>query len=189
MAEDFVIRQDRRTLPFVQGFVEGCHFTNPKLNVRDINQYIICIGYKKGFNNQLFCQSQNRYVHKPVGLDFSLSGQCKSDSKAECLSSHRYEVPSCMWPQMSSFTPGTTHILSSGPLQRQLLTQLNQVAQEQLDTHKPKLLPHMSPLIPLSYSISMFHRKWWEGRKVMGYIYADSLKPEGAHDLPQKYSA
>lgn len=56
MAEDFVIRQNRRILPFVQGFiVEGYHFINPKLNVRDINQCVNSIDCKKGFNNQLLC--------------------------------------------------------------------------------------------------------------------------------------
>lgn len=69
MTEDSVIRKIR-ILPFVQGFVvEGYHFINTKLNVRDINQCINSIACKKGFNNQLLTYSQNRYVHKPVGLD------------------------------------------------------------------------------------------------------------------------
>lgn len=67
--EDSVIRK-KRILPFVQGSaVEGYHFINTKLNVRDINQCINSIDCKKGFNNQLSTYSQNRYVHKPVGLD------------------------------------------------------------------------------------------------------------------------
>lgn len=68
--------------------------------------------------------------------------------------------PAARGPRWAPSRPGSTHILSSRTIQyKAALAQLNQIAQNKLDTHKPKKLPRMSPLIPLTHSVSMFHRE------------------------------